>query len=201
MVERTSIALNTWSASATQLWNNAVALAKATHHQWTMMAPSQSAACCRLVYARLDMLNLLNSPSWKLSCIQICATTVCLTRSNPWLHKGANTVTDLLSSPFSLPSEPSARVEGLATAEAPAKPAGEALSFLRSWRQQVLTVVIGLRGNPEPLKLLSTLRTLLSSLFAPDTAFAMEVSQIYKQTPVRRFAMMSLDSPLSIYLR
>ena len=42
-LQRTSIALNTWSASAVQLWHNAVALAKAAHNQWTLMAPSQRA--------------------------------------------------------------------------------------------------------------------------------------------------------------
>ena len=106
------------------------------------------------------------------------------------IQKGANAVADLLYLTFQtfLPSEPSARVEGLATIEAPVKLVrtfGEALSFLRSWRQQVLTVVHDLGGNPEPLKLLSTLRTLISSLVASDTAFAMEVSQIYRQTNVK----------------
>ena len=42
-LQRTSIALNTWSASAVQLWHNAVEVAKAAHQQWTMMAPSQRA--------------------------------------------------------------------------------------------------------------------------------------------------------------
>ena len=70
-----------------------------------------------------------------------------------------------------LPSEPSARVEGLATIEAPVKNARtfvEALSFLRSWHQQVLTVANDLGGNPEPLKLLST--SLLSLLWSSQTA-------------------------------
>ena len=106
------------------------------------------------------------------------------------IQKGANTVADLLYLTFQafLPSGPSARVEGLATIEAPMKPVrtfGEALSSLRSWRQQVLTIVHDLGGNPEPLKLLSPLRTLISSLVASDTAFAMEVSQIYRQTNVK----------------
>ena len=80
-----------------------------------------------------------------------------------------------------LPSEPSARVEGLATIETPGKPArtfGEALSSLRSRRQQVLTVVSDLGGNPEPLK--------------PEH-FTHTTSSL-----VRLFAMMSLYSLLSI---
>ena len=85
-------------------------------------------------------------------------------------------------------SEPSARVDGLSAIEAPVRPErtfNEALSFLRSWRQQILTVVHDLKGNPEPLKLLNSLQTLTSSLIAGDTAFAMEVSQMYRQTNVK----------------
>ena len=41
--QRTSLTLNTWSASAMQLWHNAVAVAKAAHQQWTSMTPSQRA--------------------------------------------------------------------------------------------------------------------------------------------------------------
>ena len=103
------------------------------------------------------------------------------------IRKGANTVADLLYLTFQsfLPSEPIARVEGLASIEAPVKPSrtfSETLAFLRSLRQQVLTLVHDLGGNPEPLKLHSTLRTLISSLVASDNAFTMEVSQIYEQT-------------------
>ena len=42
-LQRTSLTLNTWSASAVQLWQNAVAVAKAAHQQWTSMTPSQRA--------------------------------------------------------------------------------------------------------------------------------------------------------------
>ena len=48
-----------------------------------------------------------------------------------------------------------------------------------------MTVVNDLGGNPEPLKLLSSLRSLISSLVAGDTAFAMEISQVYKTTNVK----------------
>ena len=62
------------------------------------------------------------------------------------MQKGATTVLDLLFITFQtyLPSEPSARVEGLTTVEAPlraSKNFQEALTTLRSWRQQVITVV------------------------------------------------------------
>ena len=142
----------------------------------------------RQVDHQQGMLYLHNFQSWKPLCVLIYVIIACLRRSNPWLYrKGANTVADLLYLTFQTLS-PRLGVDGLATIEAPAKPArtfGEALSFLRSWRQQVLTVVNDLGGNPEPLKLLSTLRTLISSLVASDTAFAMEVSQIYRQTNVK----------------
>ena len=42
-----------------------------------------------------------------------------------------------------------------------------------------------LGGNPEPLKLFQTLRTLVSSLVSSDNAFATELSQIYKQTNIK----------------
>ena len=188
-LQRTSIALNTWSASAVQLWHNAVALAKAAHNQWTLMAPSQRALQTGLPstgHALLAQLSVLEAIMRSDLCNHCLPEKI----QSLAIQKGANTVADLLYLTFQtyLPSEPSARVEGLATIEAPAKPArtfGEALSFIRSWRQQVLTVVNDLGGNPEPLKLLSTLRTLISSLVASDTAFAMEVSQIYRQTNVK----------------
>ena len=106
------------------------------------------------------------------------------------MQKGATTVLDLLFITFQtyLPSEPSARVEGLNTVEAPlraAKNFQEALTTLRSWRQQVITVVNDLGGNPEPLKLLSSLRTLTSSLVNSDNAFATEVAQIFRTTQVK----------------
>ena len=79
-------------------------------------------------------------------------------------------------------------MEGLTTVEAPlraSKNFQEALTTLRSWRQQVITVVNDLGGNPEPLKLLSSLRTLISSLVSSDNAFATEVAQIFRTTQVK----------------
>ena len=78
--------------------------------------------------------------------------------------------------------------EGLTTVEAPlraSKNFQEALATLRSWRQQVITVVNDLGGNPEPLKLLSSLRTLISSMVSSDNAFATEVEQIFRTTQVK----------------
>ena len=84
-----------------------------------------------------------------------------------------------------------AQVDGLSAIEVPVRAAGafsEALSFLRSWRpQQILSVVHDLKGNPEPLQLLNSLKTLTSSLIAGDTALAMEVSQMDGQTNMKTF--------------
>ena len=129
-LQRTSIALNTWSASAVQLWHNAVALAKATHQQWTMMAPSQRALQTGLPSTGHALPALL-------SVLEAIMRSHLHNHSLPEkiqslaIQKGANTVADLLYLTFH--SEPSARVEGLATNEAPVKSArtyGEALSFL-----------------------------------------------------------------------
>ena len=93
------------------------------------------------------------------------------------MQKGTSTILDLSFITFQtyLPSEPSARVDGLTTIETPLRAARnfqEALSTLRNWRQQALTVVSDLGGNPEPLKLLSSLKTLRSSLVNSDNSFA-----------------------------
>ena len=42
-LQKTALSLNTWSASAVQLWHHAVATARAAHQQWTHVAPSQRA--------------------------------------------------------------------------------------------------------------------------------------------------------------
>ena len=42
-LQKTALSLNTWSASAVQLWHHAVATARGAHQQWTHMAPSQRA--------------------------------------------------------------------------------------------------------------------------------------------------------------
>ena len=83
------------------------------------------------------------------------------------LQKAAVTVADslYLTLQTHLPSEPSARVGGLADIEAlvrPARGVAEALAFLRSWWQKIMTVVNDLGGNPEPLKLLGSLMSKFS---------------------------------------
>ena len=106
------------------------------------------------------------------------------------MQKGAVTVLDLLFLTFQtfLPSEPSARVDGLNAVETPlraAKNFNEALTALRTWRQQILTVVTDLQGNPEPLKLFNSLKVLISNLVSSDNSFATEVSQMYRNTGIK----------------
>ena len=106
------------------------------------------------------------------------------------MQKGALKVPELLFLAFQtfLPSEPSARVDGLNTVESPLKAAknfAEALSTLRTWRQQVVTVVTDLKANPEPLKLFNSLRILISNITSSDNAFATEVSQMYRSTQIK----------------
>ena len=105
------------------------------------------------------------------------------------MQKGALTVHELHFLTFQafLPSEPSARVDGLNTVETPLKAArnfAEALTTLRTWRQQVVTVVTDLKANPEPLKLFNSLKILISNLTSSDNAFANEVSQKYRSTQI-----------------
>ena len=49
----------------------------------------------------------------------------------------------------------------------------------------VITVVSDLGGQPESLKLLSSLKTLISSLVSSDNAFATEVAQIVRTTQAK----------------
>ena len=106
------------------------------------------------------------------------------------MQKGALKVHELLFLTFQtfLPSEPSARVDGLNTVETPLKAArnfAEALTTLRTWRQQVVTVVTALKANPEPLKLFNSLKILISNLTSSDYAFATEVSQMKRSTQIK----------------
>ena len=48
-----------------------------------------------------------------------------------------------------------------------------------------MTVVTGLKANPEPLKLFNSLKILISNLTSSDNAFATEVSQLYRSTQVK----------------
>ena len=188
-LQKTAMALNTWSSSAIQLWHHAVGLAKGAHLQWTLMAPSQRAL-------QTGLPSTGNSLPPQLSVLEATMRADLINQCLPErvqslaIQKSATTVADLLFLTFQtfLPSEPSARVDGLADIEAPVRPSrtfAEALSFLRSWRQKIITVVSDLGGNPEPLKLFGSLRSLISSLVAGDTSFATEISQIYRQTNVK----------------
>ena len=116
-----------------QLWDNAVALAKAAHNQWTLMAPAQRALQTGLpstghaLPAQLSVLEAIMRSDLCNHCLPEKIQSLAI-------QKGPNTVADLLYLTFQsyLPSEPSARVEGLAAIEAPAKPVrtfGEALSL------------------------------------------------------------------------
>ena len=188
-LQKTAMAVNTWSTSAIQLWHHAVSVAKAAHQQWTMMVPVQRAL-------QTGLPSTGNSLPPQLSVLEATMRADLVNTCLPdrvqslAIQKQATTVADLLFLTFVtyLPPEPSARVDGLTDIEAPVQPArafAEALSFLRTWRQKILTVVNDLGGSPEPLKLLSSLRSLISSLVAGDTVFAMEISQVDKKKNVK----------------
>ena len=113
-LQHSSTALNTWSASAVQLWHNAVPLAKAAHQQWTMMASSQRALQTRLPstgYALPAQLSILEAIMQSDLCNHCLPDKI----QSLAIQKGANTVADLLYLTFQsyLPSEPVARIEGL----------------------------------------------------------------------------------------
>ena len=182
------MALNTWSSSAIQLWHHAVGVAKSAHAQWTLMVPSQRALQTGLPSTGNSFppqLSVLEA-TMRADLINQCLPDRVLSLA---IQKSEAMVADLLY--VTVPddfAEPSARVDGLADIEAPVRPSrtfAEALSFLRSWRQKIMTAVNDLGGNPKPLKLFGSLRNLISSLVAGDAAFAAEINSIYKQTNVK----------------
>ena len=188
-IQKTTISLNTWSQSAATFWAQVVGMARQRHNWWLSLSPDQRAMHIGLPTTGQTIplqLPILEATMRAELLNNVLPERVQTTS----MQKGATTVLDLLFITFQtyLPSEPSARVEGLTTVEAPlraSKNFQEALTTLRSWRQQVITVVNDLGGNPEPLKLLSSLRTLISSLVSSDNAFATEVAQIFRTTQVK----------------
>ena len=187
-VQKTTISLNTWSQSAATFWAQVVGTARQRHNWWLSLSPDQRAMHIGLttpgqtIPLQLPMLEATMRAELLNNVLPERVQTTSM-------QKGATTVLDLLFITFQtyLSSEPSARVEGLTTVQAPlraSKNFQEALTTLRSWKQQVITVVNDLGGNPEPLKLLSSLRTLTSSLVSSDNAFATEVAQIFRTTQV-----------------
>ena len=175
--------------SAALLWGQVVQIARQQHHNWLSLNPAQRASQLGLPttgYVLPLQLPVLEATMRAELLTQVLPGKV----TSLATQKGTTTVLDLLFMTFqtSLPSEPSARVDGLATIEAPLKPArtfSDALTTLRTWRQQVLTVVTDLGGNPEPLQLFTSLKTLISSLISSDTAFSTEVSHMYRQTNIK----------------
>ena len=67
-LQKTAMALNTWSSSAIQLWHHAVSLAKGAHLQWTLMAPNQRALQTIKVAIHLVTLCPHDFQSWKPRC-------------------------------------------------------------------------------------------------------------------------------------
>ena len=185
-IQKTTISLNTWSQSAATFWAQVVGMARQRHNWRLSLSPDQRAMHIGLPTTGQTIplqLPILEATMRAELLNNVLPERVQTTS----MQKGATTVLDLLFITFQtyLPSEPSARVEGLTTVEAPlraSKNFQEALTTLRSWRQQVTTVVNDLGGNPEPLKLLSSLWTLISSLVSSGNAFATEVAQIFRTT-------------------
>ena len=104
------------------------------------------------------------------------------------MQKGTLTVPHLLFITFQnfLPSEPGARLDGLATVETPlkARSFSEALNTLRAWRQQIITGVTDLQAL-EPLKLFNSVRTLTSNLISADNSLVTEVFQMHRSTNIK----------------
>ena len=188
-MQKTAIALNTWSIEAVNFWHLAVNAARQEHANWVALTPAGRAA--RIGLPNTGFTLPIQIPVLEATMRSELINSVLPERVvSAAMRKGTLTVVGLLYLTFQtfLSSEPAARVDGLNPAEAPLKAAksfSEALNTLRSWRQQILTVVNDLQGSPEPLKLFNYLKVLLASLISSDNAFATEVSQVYRITNIK----------------
>ena len=188
-IQKTSIALNTWSLEASNFWTQSVNSARQQHNWWLSLAPQDRATHIGLptsfqaLPTQVPVLEATMRAELINSVLPEKVTSMAM-------QKGALKVHELLLPTFQafLPSEPTARVDGLNTLETPLKAArnfAEALTTLRTWRQQVVTVVTDLKANPEPLKLFNSLKILISNLTSSDNAFATEVSQMYRSPQIK----------------
>ena len=188
-IQKTAIALNTWSLEASNFWNQSVNSARQQHNWWLSLALQDRAthiglpASFQALPTQVPVLEATMRAELNNSVLPEKVTSMAM-------QKGALKVHELLFLTFQtfLPSEPSARVDGLNTVESPLKAAkifAEALNTLGTWRQQVVTVVTDLKANPEPLKLFNSLRILISNLTSSDNVFATEVAQMYRSTQIK----------------
>ena len=188
-IQKTAIGLNTWSPEASNFWNQSVNSARQQHNWWLSLAPQDRAthiglpASFQALPTQAPVLEATMRAGLSNSVLPEKVTSMAM-------QKGVLKVHELLFLTFQtfLPSEPSARVDGLNTVESPLKAAkifAEALNTLGTWRQQVVTVVTDLKANPEPLKLFNSLRILISNLTSSDNAFATEVAQMYRSTQIK----------------
>ena len=147
-IQKTAVALNTWSLEASNFWNQSVNSARQQHNWWLSLAPQERATHIGLptsfqaLPTQVPVLEATMRPEVINSVLPEKVTSMAT-------QKGALKVYELVFLTFQafLPSEPSARVDGLNTVETPLKAArnfAEALTTLRTWRQQVVTVVIDL---------------------------------------------------------
>ena len=137
--QKTTISLNTWSQSAATFWAQVVGMAGQRHNWWLSLSPDQRAMHTGLPTTGQTI--PLQLPILEATMRAELLNNVLPERvQTASMENGATTVLDLLFITFQtyLPSEPSARVEGLTTVEAPLKASKnfqEALTTLRSWRQ------------------------------------------------------------------
>ena len=195
-IHKISLALNTWSLEASQFWTQSVNSARDQHNWWLSLTPSDRAAHIGLptsfqaLPSQVPVLEATMRAELINSVLPEKVTSMAKVTSVA-MEKGALKAPELIFLTFQafLPSELSARVDGLNTIEtclkAAARNFAEALTTLRTWRQQVVTVVTDLKANAEPLKLFSSLKILISNLTSSDSAFATEVSQMYRSTEIK----------------
>ena len=190
-VQKTSLALSAWSPSAVQNWHQAVTSARAAHQQWTMLTPAQRAqktGSPSTGHALPLQMTVVEATMRA----ELCSSCLPEKVQSLAIQKNAATMSDLLYLTFQtyLPSEPAARVDGLTSVENVPK----AASCQNLFRNPSVSANLPspdsdcgdgfeLKGNPEPLQFVHENAHLFIGGY--DTAFAMEVSQIYRTANVK----------------
>ena len=177
-LQKTAAILDTWSGVAASYWMQVVRAARQLHNSWLSLSPA-------LRVSQLGSPNIGNLLPLQLPVHETVMTAELLNALpsgtvSQVLLEGKVSVMDLLFATFQtlLPSEPRAFRRAIAQVETPLPTAAtysQALTTLRAWKQDILTVVLDMGADPEPATLLSSLRSLLSHLIRRDSLFADEV--------------------------
>eukprot|EP00971_Amphidinium_carterae_P276411 5485023-Amphidinium_carterae.1 len=171
------------------IWQKASHAARNAHKHWCVLTPSQRALSTGYTKPMFSMTPPLNLSEANIKAELLSDKVLPDTFVNFVVAKRASTVEDILTLLLQryLPSEPTARVDALASVEThlkPAKTSQEALTQRRKWKDQLLIVTETLQGRPDIYRLYMALQPLLSSLMYTP-AFSVAHANILALTSIK----------------